>query len=323
MSHYDVLVVLHNPDASDLVKVCIHYISRLCGLPRFHVFQGVETTFSKAVQHFGASRMRYSLAVVECTESVTHLSVIIDELEACGMICPILVVFSNTSGKTDDSPSTEQTAMDFLYKGHNLLRTYTTLIHANMTHSVLQHTIQRCLFAQELQIVHAYGGVSQQEAVILSHTPSHSTLGCGLSSICRAVLQPNGKLVTFLQVNSGFVSRFGFDLCDLYGKDLCCLGGPATEDETMKRLESAVINHEDFCAFVVLYDSQADAHVQFAVVRPLGCKDKSKGPPICLLSLGHPSVVGAMHSSWVIDQIIPQQDSELDQEQHYKKTLKL
>ncbi len=323
MSYYDFLVVLHNPEASDLVKECIHHISTLCGLPRFHVFQGVEVAFSKAVRRFGASRMRYSLAVVECTESVTHLPVIIDELETCGMICPILVAFSDTSGKTDSSAT--QSTMDFLYKGNNHLRTYTTCIHANMSHSVLQDIIQRCVFVRELQMVHAYGGVSQREAVILSHTPSNSTLGGGLSSICRAILQPNGKHVTFMQVNSDFVSLFGLDLCDLHGKELCCLGGPATEMSTMKRLVSAVINHENTCAFVVLYDNEANAHVQFAVVRPLGCKDgvNAQSPSTCLLSLGHPSIVGAIHSSWVIDQLIPQQHSKLDQEEGYNKTLKL
>ncbi len=128
-----------------------------------------------------------------------------------------------------------------------------------------------------------------------------------------------------MQVDSGWISLFGFDLCDLHRKELCCLSGPATEVATMKKLESAVRNHEDACAFVVLYDKEANAHVQFAVVRPLGCKVKlnsQSSSSICLLSLGHPSIVGMIHSSWVIDQLIPQ-NSKLDREEGRSKRLKL
>ncbi len=322
MSSHDFLVVLHNSEASDLVKACIHHISTLCGPPHFHVFQGVEVVL-KAVRRFGASRMRYSLAVVECTESVGHLPVIIDELATCGMICPILVAFSNPPGKTDSAAT--QLTMDFLYESNDHMRTYATCIHANTSHSELQYIIQRCLFARELQIIHAYGGVSQREAIILSHTPSNPTLAGGLPSICRAVLQPNGKRVTFMQVDSGWVSLFGFDLCDLHGKELCCLSGPATDVGVLKKLESAVINNESTCVFVVLYDSEGNAHVKFAVVRPLGCKDRrlnSQSPSICLLSIGHPSIVGVIHSSWVIDQLIPQ-NSKTNEEEGQRKILKI
>ncbi len=145
MFSYDFLVVLHNSEASDLVKACIYHINTLCGLPRFHVFQGVEVV-SKAVRRFGASRMRYSLAVVECTESVAHLPVIIDELATCGMICPILVALSNPPGKTDSAG--KQLMTDFWYESSNcLVRMYTTCIHANMSRSELQDIIKRCVSA--------------------------------------------------------------------------------------------------------------------------------------------------------------------------------
>ncbi len=323
MFSYDFLVVLNNSEASNLVKTCIHHINTLCSLPRFHVFQGVEVV-SKAVRRFGASRMSYTLAVVEYTESVAHLPVIMDELATCGMICPILVALANPPGKTD-SAAGKQLMAKFLYESRNQhLRMYSTCIHPNMSRSELQGVIQRCVYARELQRIHAYGGVPQRDAVILTRT-SNPTLGGGLSSIYRAVLQLNGNRVTFIQVDCGWVSLFGFDLCDLHGKEICCLSGPATEMATLKKLESAVHNHENTCAFVVLYDNEANAHVQFAVVRPLGCDVKlnSQTPSsICLLSLGHPSIVGIIHSSWVIDQLIPQ-NSKLDHEEGHGKRLKL